>query len=361
MEVSGIIALNKISDHFYVAKEDLDVQDVLKAFRKVIEIEAEPTYIFVHNSRLVYKGEQDAIPKGEFLEAARRLEKETVKYRIGKYYSKDHLRQLLKAKSSAKKSDLVEEAVKGDNLYAVKRAVFDTVCTKFAELTEGNNTTTIPISNEKIAVIRHYPHERSDALTPKGAVQYWTLSEHTSFSGLEKTVSQHRESCFIPDINTAFLNTKDADEKIMEALKSLKQSQIGFYLRPYGLKLFNESALSGNEIAYLSDIEYLTEYFGERKQSKYQTFCHGLQKRKSAELAKAMTNKKFLLSSNPPSVGKPCRKEDFERLASYMRIDFSESRQVVATVTEEETSELLAAAWNIWGESGLTFFMSQLN
>jgi len=345
MHIGGIFLLKRQSEHVFKVEKNYTPEIAAEGVRLAIKSKICPERCL--DTQYVYKG---SISDDEVIKIARGISKENIKYRIDRRYTRDELIPLLNSKSSAKKSELLEKAVREENIPLFKADIIEKFCTNFEKLGGSVYKVARKEVGEDVLLVVGYSFS---------SAQYWVVSNSwcSEIKELSFDASQTR---FVPP-DMVFINTKNLNG-LLSALEEIEKRNVEYLrLKPCSLRCdissFNEKAY-GAEIRYSNNIEEIMARFDvPRKASKFGTFWEGLQKKSDESFVKAHLGKKIILSSKPIFIGEIKHSDFFETLASHMKLEYSQGDSLVARVVENETDETFTAVWN-WIEKEQDFFVS---
>jgi len=366
MKVAEIKTAKKISEHLYQIGQDIEPEDLLRIIRILSGKGKELGNYYYHGESKFYFTEVAGITRKEFnqiLNTTREIYpslEDIIDDNFTREQLIDQLSPIVKVKRSTTKRELLYKALDEEILYELfKELIVGKKCQEWEEYIDGKIL--IPSLDKEFQIIFSEKSPWKKPVSNKSFTQFWILWRNSK---------SHME---IEDYHTKqygdslFLNMKDNDEVLIRSIKEVARgqsktkddSEFQLDIREKEVS-HTDIGLAENEgIKYENDIDKLTQYFGKRRGSKFETFSSGLKEMANNKLIKKLLEKKFLISaynySEDTFIGRPLDKPTFEGIASHLRLEYMEGKNIICKVQEKETPEVISAIWEMSGEYNKTF------
>jgi len=348
MKVDNIRIGNQISENLHLFEEEIKPSDLLK----IVHYAGNQGRAFgsIYDNNKLFYANSEKITRQEF-DLIHEKQSHDINIWLNKYTREDLINKLnpvMKIVSSTTKEDIINRVVRDRNI------IFDHFKKDFVEKYSGkwsnfkSHKVLLPAVSDETKKLIFCLGSKPKPLSGRNYPQYWCLGG--SYHSAELTRDFKTE--IIGD--TATINLKDKDEIILRKISKFlekNKKDTNLDIRPVYLDIKDNDLQIGDsiEIDYGLGIDHLVGYFGIRKGSKFKTFCEGLKARTDAETVKKYLGTKFLLTTQLDDIycGIDHDKELFEKLCWHLKIEFLKEKRFVCRVVEPETSETLAALWEI--------------
>lgn len=367
MKIEGIKTAKKISEHLYQMGKEILPEDLLRIIRILSSKGKQLGGDYHYGRNELYYTEPSEITKDEFHKILT-ITKESspsidnvLDNRFTRDQLMDELAPFVKVKSSTRKGELIEKALREEILFQLfKELIVKEKCREWKNYVEGKIK--VPSSDEEMQFVFSATAPYRKSLSNHSFTQFWTL---------------RRNSVPLPEVrdyssreydDILFLNMKDKDELLLKLTRKLEQEEsqeeeLELNIWQKELSHKDIGVAEAEVIRYENNIDKLSEYFGRRRGSKFETFSSGLKEMADKKLIEELLGKEFLISEYDESIfiGKSFDKATFEAIASHLKLEYMEEKSIICKVEEKETSEVISAIWEMGGEYSKRFQVRALN
>jgi len=370
MRVENIKTAKKISEHLHEIGEDIQAQDLLKIIRILSSKGKElgGDYYYRAQDKLCFT-EANQITNKEFSKILKATEGTypSIENIIDGNFTRemliDKLSKLMKVKRSTTKRELLYKVQNEEILYELfKNLIIKKKCLEWKKYIENKSSISSQDKEHQIIFSEkgHWPKSLSNSFT-----QFWILQGN---SRNEVNINDYQSKEYEDNL---FLNMKDNDKFLLKLIKEMARRQNmtkddhKFQLNIWEKRISQADLGLAEEkiIGYENDIDKLTRYFGRRRGSKFETFSFGLKQMVDKNLVKKLLGKKFLISTYSGKIfmGTVLDKSSFEKIASYLKIEYVDERNIISKVQDKETKEVISAIWQMSADRYKGFQMRALD
>ncbi len=361
MKIEGIKTVKKISEHLYQIGKDIKAEELLNVIRILSSKGKQLGSDYHYGRNRLYYTEPSEITKDEFhkILTITRESFPSIDNVLDNRFTRDQLMDELapfvKVKSSTTKGELIEKALKEEILFQLfKELIVKEKCGEWKNYVEGKIL--IPSLDKEFQIIFSGTSSWRKSLSNNSFTQFWTLRKNSVSLPEIRDYSSRKYD------DSLFLNMKDIDEVLLRLIRRLEQEQkekeeLELNIWQKELSHKDIGITEAEIIRYKNDIDKLSEYFGRRRGSKFETFSSGLKEMANKDIVKKHLGGRFLLSTLDEKVfiGKSLDKDTFEVLASHLKLEYIEEGKIISKVDKRETTETISALWEIAGEYSKSF------
>jgi hypothetical protein len=348
MKVDNIRIGSPVSENLHLYEEEIRPSDLLKILRFISK--QGRTLGSIYEKNQLFYTDSERITRQEFGIIYEKQARD-LKFWLDNFTREDFVNKLssvMKIVSSTTKDEIINRIVRD------KEIIFNHFKKEFVEKYSGkwsgfkSHKVLLPAASDETKKLIFNLGSKQKPLSGKNYQQYWHLGE--GYDSTELTRDLRTE--IIGDAVT--INLKDNDEIILRKMNRFPEknkNSASLNISPIHLDIKDNDLHIGDcmEIEYGQGINNLAGYFNVRKNSKFKTFCEGLRTRAEAKTVKKYLERKFLLATQLDDIycGIDHDKELFEKLCWHLKIEYMREDRIICRVVETETSEALAALWEI--------------
>jgi hypothetical protein len=352
MKIDNIVIGKKISKHLYQFDKTIEPVDLIKIIRFMAHRGKSLGYLYEHNE--VFYTKSDDITRKEFDYVYEKLNRD-LNYLLDGYTRDDLISRVgsaIKIISSTTKTEIMRK-IKNDMKLLFKffkKDYIEHYCSKWYQF-KKQKIFMPAISNRSKSLVFALS-SRCTFLSNKTHLQYWRLGDKYDSFDLEKDFKTGSAS------GCLMINLNDSDDVIIKNINKFLNEREENY--EYGLRAENRSIYAedmnlrkASGISYQLGLFDLVDYFGLRRGSKFKTFCEGLKPRQNPDIYLNCLGRRYLITTDGYNVysGVDYPKELFEMIAWHLKIEYMKEGKILCKITEEETSETIAALWDMMSEN----------